>query len=173
MEEKLLQILEKMKEIEYGWVDKYGVVHKSSKRDFFIQNYRLQKLEDTLKYKVGTCWEQVELVRFYLEKENIPVKTYIVIYNEEGRIARHTIAVAEVDGKFYWMENSWNLDEFKIKYDSTDEILNELVGRFPRMYKIPDFDKNRIEIYEYEKPEEGLSFEEFTDWCRKGVKYGN
>ena len=72
MEEKLLQILEKMKEIEYGWVDKYGVVHKSSKRDFFIQNYRLQKLEDTLKYKVGTCWEQVELVRFYLEEENIP-----------------------------------------------------------------------------------------------------
>ena len=41
------------------------------------------------------------------------------------------------------------------------------------MYKIPDFDRNKIEIYEYKKPEEELSFEEFTDWCRKGHKYGN
>ena len=170
MEKKLLSILDKMKEIEYGFVDDYGIIHRKSSKEFFINNYKLQTIEDTLKYKIGTCWEQVELVRYYLESEKIPVDTYIIIYNDDSKIARHTIVVVKDNNKFYWMENSWKQNNNSIEFNNLDDLLNTIVNLFPSMYKIYDFDKSKIEIYKYDKPEVGLSFNEFTEYCRKQTK---
>lgn len=193
MKDVLKNVLAQLNEIKYGWVDKYGIVHKKARKDFFLQNYRLQSIDETLKYKVGTCWEQVELVRYLLEKENIQCKTYIIIYNDNNVIARHTIAVVnsnknssenktETDykninesknNKYYLMESSWNM-ELKT-FDSIDEILKMFIKMYPSMYKIKDFDVNKIEIFEYTKPEEHLNYNEFTEFCRrgKGVKLNN
>ena len=169
MENTIFSILDKMKEIKYGWVDQYGVVHKNAGRNFFIKNYRMQTIEETLKYKVGTCWEQVELIRYYLEKENIPVQTFIIIYNDESKIARHTIAIANCNNKYYWMESSWNNTNI-VSYNNIKEILQTLIDMFPRMYKINDFNINKIEIYQYEKPKEHLTYNEFTEFCKEQKK---
>lgn len=168
MENKLKSILVELEKIEYGWADQYGVIHKKAGKDYFIHNYRLQSIDETLKYKVGTCWEQVEYVRFLLEKENIKCKSYIIIYSDENKIARHTIAVVNANNKYYLMESSWNL-ELKI-FSKLDDIFNMFIEMFPKMYKINDFDISKIEIYEYTKPEEHLSYDDFTNFCKKCVR---
>lgn len=179
LEDKLKKVLAQLSKIEYGWVDKYGVVHKKSRKDFFLQNYQLQSIDETLKYKVGTCWEQVELVRYLLEKEEIQCKTYIIIYNDDNIIARHTIAIVDanqnnnkaktnIENEYYLMESSWNM-ELK-KFDSIDEILNMFIKMYPNMYKIKDFDVNKIEVFEYSKPTEHLNYNEFTQACRRRRK---
>lgn len=38
------------------------------------------------------------------------------------------------------------------------------------MYKIYDFDISKIEIYKYNKPEPGLNYNDFTEYCRKQEK---
>lgn len=38
------------------------------------------------------------------------------------------------------------------------------------MYKIHDFDISKIEIYKYNKPEPGLNYNDFTEYCRKQEK---
>lgn len=172
MKEKLNQILDKMKEINYGWVDQYGIIHQKAAKNFFIENYKLQSIEETLEYKVGTCWERVELLRYYLNKEDILVETYIVIYNEKDKIARHTVAIVydDVCNKFYWMESSWKLRNNTFEFNSREEILEKLIDLFPIIYKISNFDISKIEIYKYNKPETGLNYEQFTEYCKNQEK---
>ncbi len=170
MKEKINQTLEKLKEIKYGWVDEYGTIHKKANRNFFINNYKLQTIEETIEYKVGTCWEQVELARYYLEKDDIPVQTYLILYNQENKIARHSIAIAEDFGKFCLVENSWKISNKMLISDNIEDILIQIIDLFPQMYKIYDFDMSKIEIYRYNKPEPGLNYNEFTDYCRKQQK---
>ena len=165
MDQNIEKILNLLNEISYGWVDKEGNIHTKAKRSIFINNYHLQSIDETLGYKVGTCWEMTELARFYLEKEDIPMDSYFVMYDDPNIIARHTIAVAKQYGKYYWMEKAWkNIGKFK-EYDSSDEILATVVEMFARMYRIVDFDYKKILIYKYSKPMTGLTFDDFTDYC--------
>lgn len=123
MREKINEILEKLKEIKYGWIDKNGIVHKKSGRNFFINNYKLQTIEETIEYKVGTCWEQTELARYYLEREDIPVQTYFILYNQENKIARHSVAIAEDFENFCLVENSWKVNEKMLTSKKIEDIL--------------------------------------------------
>ena len=166
MKEKINEVLEKLKEIKYGWIDNSGIVHKKAGRNFFINNYRLQTIEETIEYKVGTCWEQVELARYYLEKEDIPVQTYLILYNQENKIARHSILIAENFGEFCLVENSWKIEDDIYTAERVEDILVKIIDLFPQMYKIYDFDMSKIEIYKYDKPESKLNYNEFTEYCK-------
>ena len=166
MDQLIDKVLEKMSEIEYGWVDKNGDVHKKAKKSFFLNNYHLQSIDETLGYKVGTCWEQVELARYYLEKEDVHVDSYFIMYDDETKIARHTIAVANLYGKYWWIENAWKARGNYNFFDSPEDILAKVLELYPRMYKIENFDYEKVEIYKYPKPMPGLTFDEFTEYCR-------
>ena len=66
MNEELLNILNEVKKVSYGFVTSDGVAHKNSKRQFYLDNYRLMSIDDIIKYNVGTCYEQTELVGYLL-----------------------------------------------------------------------------------------------------------
>jgi hypothetical protein len=58
-----------------------------------------------------------------------------------------------------------------MKFNSVEDILKYFLGIFPNMFKIKDFDMNKIEIYKYNKPTKfGLKFFEFVDYCRTQEK---
>ena len=162
---EFIKKMEYLDNIEYGWVDKYGVIHRKSGRDFYIANYHLQSPDETLKYKVGTCWDQVELIRYYAKEVGVEVETYIIIYDVDGKIARHTFAVTCENDKFYLLEDSRNGSGI-VEYSSLKEILESFITKFPQMYGINNFDKNKIEIYRYDTPKVGLSYDEFTEYVR-------
>ncbi len=170
MEEKIKNILDKMKKISYGWVDLYDVIHRYAHRQFFLENYHFMAIDKVLEKRVGTCFEQTALVSYYLEQENILNHTFMIIYNDPNKIARHTVCIAEVNNNFYLMESAWLVNEEEKVYSSYEEILLKIVKRYPKMYKIDDFNKDLMEIYEYTDPKPGMTYEEFSENARKGKK---
>ena len=169
MNEKLLNILNEAKQISYGFVTSDGCVHKNAKRQYYLDNYRLMNIDEIIKYRVGTCYEQTEYVGYLLDKENIPYKKYNIIYDVEGKIARHTFCVVEDNNKYVLMESSW-LFENNI-FDTLEDLLISIVKRYPRMYKLEDFNIDIIEIYQYNNVTFGCTFDEFTSNVRNnGIK---
>lgn len=186
-------ILEELKQISYGFVDRYGVVHKRIKKDYYMKEYRLQAPEITQKYKVGTCWDVVELARFLIEdkiatedkecqfyKKNekfliesdkkIEVRTFLFDYDDENVLAKHTIAVAVMDDGYYWLESSWKNMSGIRKFGDIDNIFFEIEGNYPQIYKINNYDVDKLNIYEYTKPKEGLNFVQFCEFAKyKGL----
>ena len=165
MKDKVIEVINSIN-IDYGFVDKYGIRHRNIKKNYYLENYRLQSIEDTIKYNIGTCYEYVELVR-----DKVPnIDSYIILYDDPNKIARHTIAILHDNDKYYWIENNYNNKD--IEYDNLDEIFNILIKSYPRIYKIENFNKDLINIYKYDKPSIGLSYKEFEDYIKnKGIKY--
>ena len=165
MEKALLEVLKQIKDINYGWSDRFGVVHHHAKIEYFKENYRTMSFLDIEKNKVGTCIEQVFYTQELLKQKNINSESYIIIYNVPSKIARHTICVVNDNDKYYLMENEWNVNGLK-PFNSLDDLLKSVVNRYPRMYKINNFDESLIDIYNYNDYQEGMSLEEFTNYCR-------
>ena len=171
IEEIIQNIFKIISTLTYGFIDKNNKTHKKTKKEFYFENYRLQTPEETLKYKYGTCWDQVELVRYLLEKENIKCDTYLINYNEENKIAKHTFVVVNENNFVYCVEYYFVQKGLNMKFNSVEDILKYFLGIFPNMFKIKDFDMNKIEIYKYNKPTKfGLKFFEFVDYCRTQEK---
>ena len=61
--------------IEYGWIDISGKQHLNTMKDF-RRIYRTMSIEEILKYKIGTCIEQVNLMHDLLNKINIKNKMF-------------------------------------------------------------------------------------------------
>ena len=170
MEDKLLNILNDTKHITYGWVDKCGIKHTQAKKNFFIDNYRYSSIEDTLKNKVGTCFEIAALMKYYLDKENISNDNYIIMYNDPNKICKHATCVAYANNKYYLVENSWILENPLQVFDSLNDLLLFVIWRFPKMYKLEPMDTNLIEVYKYNDPKVGLTYQEFVDFVKTGEK---
>ena len=160
-----LELLNNIDNIKYGFIDKYGVVHKNAKKDFFLFNYHIESDEVIKKELIGTCIESVELIRSFFKSYNLDIDSYIIYYDNEEKIASHTIAVLEFNNKFYYLEKSLVNIEPSI-YNSLNEILNKLIKEYPRMYKIKDLDKNKIHVYKYYKPKYNLTYKEFIDYVK-------
>lgn len=139
-----------MKDIKYGWVDKYNVVHSHSKLQYFLDNYLYMSIEDTLKYKVGTCFEKANLCKYYLSELGIDSKIYMIDYDSEDKFAKHTICVTEYDGYFYWVEASWVINGPN-KFSSLEELFDIVIKKYPKMYKIEGLDRSLIHIYEVDQ----------------------
>ena len=53
--------------IQYGWIDVNGEKHIGNMKGFRTL-YRTSSLEETLQHKIGTCIEQVYLMKYLLDK---------------------------------------------------------------------------------------------------------
>lgn len=172
MEDKMQEIeeiLKQMEKIEYGWVDRFGVVHRKIKKAYYLREYRLQPPEVTRRYQIGTCWDQAELLRETLMAAHVPVCTFLFDYDAPGVLAKHTIAVAKEGNRFIWMESSWRLQGEPIFFEKMENLFERVIALYPKMYKIADFDRKRLKIYEYDRPPWGVSFDEFCKFCKGGV----
>ena len=79
------------KYIKYGWVDINNEEHINNLKNF-RRLYRTGTVEETLKHGIGTCVEQVNLMRYLLDLIDIPSKMYCTrIY--EGRDFNKNICI--------------------------------------------------------------------------------
>ena len=165
MKKELLNIL---KDIKYGWVDKNGNVNIDNYENF-EKNYILQSPEEIKKNKVGICWDQVEFIRDFFIKKGKKVKTYFLIYNE-GVCPTHTFLTYEENGKYYWVEHAWDLFSGIYEYNSEFELLIDVRNKYIENELPIDFKSDLLTIYEYEKPKFHISVNEFIDFCINGKK---
>lgn len=159
------EILNKMSDIEYGYVDNKGNIHKTN-YDHFHDNYMLQSPEELEKSKVGVCWDQVELERKYFG--DYPHKTFFIEY-EEGNNPTHTFLTFKKNNKVYWLEHAFENYEGIHEYNTLEELLLDVKNKFIDFEQIKDYKEELLNIYEYTKPKYNISCEEFYNHCIKGV----
>ena len=162
------EIMKLMEEINYGWVDKNGNSH--IKLEGFADNYCLQTPEELIKSKLGVCWDQVELERFYFKEKGINIKSYFIVYYDNKRFPCHTFISFEDNNKFYWFEHAWEKHKGIKEFNSGEELLNEVKKHFIEMELKEDYDEDYLVIYKYSKPNKKLGAIEFYNYCEKGIK---
>ena len=147
--EDIQEIMKLMDEIKYGWVDKEGKPH--TKLENMIEMYMLQTPEEVMKSKVGLCWDQVELERFYFKEKDIDIKSYFIVYNDGKKFPCHTTMSFEKNGKFYWFEHAWDIYKGIKEFDTEDELLEEVKKCFISLELKDGYDNNQIFIYNDKK----------------------
>ena len=95
------EIMNLMENIEYGWIDKnnnkYNVVDES-----YSDNYILQDPKEIIKNKIGVCWDQVELERYYFKGNDWNIKSYFIVHYDNDKCPTHTFLTFEKNNKYYW-----------------------------------------------------------------------
>lgn len=162
------EVLNLMKDIQYGWVDKNKQKHEKFTLAF-RDLYQLQTPQELIKNKMGICWDQVELERYYLKNNYWDTKSYFIIYYDPNKypMFNHTFLVFKKDNKYYWFENS--LKEFKgvFEYQSLKDLLVDVTKKFGKVFLEADYQKENIIIKEYQKPKKHLTSPEFYEYCLK------
>ena len=154
--------------IKYGWFDSDNKKHIGNLKGF-RRLYRTSSLEEILKYKIGTCIEQVYLMHYLLDKINIPNKMFCTrIY--EGKDFNdldsdehmHCFVLYFLDDKVYQIEHpNWErigIYEFDTEENAIKTINDyyvNLSGGYPR--PVTEF---------YDVPV-GLSFKEFNNYINE------
>lgn len=69
------EVMKLMENINYGWIDKNNNKHEIVDETYF-NNYFLQKPSEVIKNRIGVCFDQVELERYYLFGNDWNIKTF-------------------------------------------------------------------------------------------------
>lgn len=151
--------------IAYGWIDINEQQHLNTMKDF-RRIYRTMSIEEILKYKLGTCIEQVNLMHYLLNKINVKNKMYccrIFEPDDYGNLEEeehmHCFILYYENGKVYHMEHP-NLDRKGIyEYNSESEAIKEIVD-----YYIELRGGKESPTKEFFEVPVGISFKEFNKY---------
>ena len=132
-------ILEFMIEnIFYGWIDINNEEHYASMKDF-RKLYRTATIEETLKYGLGTCIDQVYLMKHLLDKIYIPNKMFCTrVYegkdfnNLEEEEHMHCFILYYLNDKVYQLEHP-NVDRIGIYKFNSEEAIYRFAKKIRRM----------------------------------------
>ena len=162
------KIMDLMNNIDYGWVDKNNKKHIYD-YDTYSNEYKLQSPEEIINNRIGVCWDQVELERYYFDKINIPIKTFFIVHYDDNKCPTHTFLVYEKDNNYYWFEHSWEKFRGIHAYSTLNELLNDIKNKFIQYELNNQYDNNNLKIYEYSKPKYNISTQEFYSHCENGI----
>ena len=163
------EIMKLMGNIEYGWVDKYNNKH-SLDYDTISNDYILQSPKELIENKLGVCWDQVELERYYFKGNEWNIKTYFIIHYDGTKFPTHTFLTFEKNNKFYWFEHPWEKFRGIHEYSSIKELLYDVRDKFITFELSNDYIKSNLVVYEYIKPKFHISRQEFGKHCESGNK---
>ncbi len=126
-------VLDYMKQnIRYGWLDINGNEHINTMKEF-RRIYRTSSIDEILEHKLGTCIEQVYLMKLLLDKINIPNKMFCTrIYegDDENHLDEdehmHCFILYYQDGLVHQIEHP-NFERKGIyHFNSEEEAINEI-----------------------------------------------
>lgn len=162
------EIMELMKEVEYGWVDKNNNKY-SSVDDTFSDSYMLQYPNEVIKNKIGVCWDQVELERYYFKTNDWNVKTYFIVHYDDDKCPTHTFLTFEKNNKYYWFEHSWERFRGIHEYICLKDLLFDIREKFIKYELNNNYKKENLIIREYKKPKYHILTQEFYKHCESGI----
>ncbi len=166
------EIMDLMNNIEYGWVDKNNNKNTFS-YELFSNNYILQSPKEVITNKIGVCWDQVELERYYFKGNDWNIKTYFIVHYDSDKCPTHTFLTYEKAGKFYWFEHSWKTFKGIHEYNSERELLLDVKNKFIKHELNNQYKKENLKLYEYKKPKYHISVQEFYSHCENGLPIKN
>lgn len=106
--------------------------------------------------QIGICWDQTELQRAWFTTHGHTATSYLI---------------------FYKLEDSWPSIYYCgiHKYNSLSELLNHFRTKFIRNsrdsgFLPPEFDFEKLHLYEYSKPVYGIDDVAFFTHCTRGTE---
>mgnify|MGYP000621569859 FL=1 len=162
-----LEIMNLMKNIEYGWIDKNNNKHNFVD-ETYSNNYILQSPNEVIKNKIGVCWDQVELERYYFKGNDWNIKTYFLVYYDGDKCPTHTFLTFEKNNKYYWFEHSWERFRGIHEYESLKKMLLDIRDKFIKHELNNDYVSKNLVLHEYKKPKYHISVQEFYNHCDYG-----
>ena len=167
-----LSIVEKfyneIKDVEYGWYDKQGILHVNIKDENFGKRYKMQKTKDIMKHNHAICWEMCELEREFFKKNKIKHQTIFVYEKDNPNYPCHTFLVFPSNNKWYWFEGSWKEEKGIHEYKSLYEIINYFRNNFSDFSK--KYKKDKLKFYRYRKPLRRYGCNGYYRHCMLGKK---
>lgn len=167
---RILEIMDELRNIEYGFKDKNGanLINSESWDKNFYNFYYLLSPEELLHSKCGVCWDQVELERKLFNDANINCDTYFIYIDDNENLPSHTFLIFQLNDKYYWFEHSWYDMKGIHEYNNIKALLNDVNNKFI------DSRKNEINsnlnyetfIYKYNKPKYHISCDEFYSYIK-------
>lgn len=159
-------ILEFMKSnIKYGWLDVNNEEHIGNMKGF-RKLYRTSSLEETLQHKIGTCIEQVYLMKTLLDGINISSKMFCTrIYEGEdfndldADEHMHCFVLYYINDKVYQIEHP-NWERIGIyKFETEEEAINKIND-----YYIKIAGGHARPITQFYEVEPNISFKHFNNY---------
>lgn len=151
--------------IKYGWIDINNEIHIGNMKNF-RRLYRTSTLDETLKYGLGTCIEQVWLMKNLLDRINIPSKMFCTrIY--EGKDFNNLEAEEHMHCFVLYYDNN---KVFQIEHPNWERVgIYEFNSEFEAISKINDYYVKMAEgksrpVTEFYNVEPNLSFKEFNEY---------
>ena len=123
------ELLKFMDDIEYAWMDKKGNFHNEMAPEMYTE-YSLMRPEEVLKYKKGVCVDQSEFERDWFKKHNYNFDVMSIQVFREDEAPGHAFLWYEEKGKYYWFEHAWYSEQGIHKYNSYDELINDVKNKF-------------------------------------------
>ena len=157
-----LTILNKLKGIQFGYIDKKGSFHSIIDKEF-RDNYILHKPEDTLKYKLGLPYDITELTRYIFTELKLDVKTYLILYGNLEDIILHSFIVYKNKDNYLCIEELWLKYKGIHYYKDEKKLLKDVVSKFVKT--IPNGNIKNIRLFNYDKPKYNISYDKFINHC--------
>ena len=163
-----------MKEnIEYGWLDKDGGRHVNDLTGL-RENYRVSSLEETLESGLGTCIEQTNMIKIFLDRIGKETKmfchrSYETEENFDKEVRMHCFVLFKYNDIWYHFEHSNRPKRGIHKYVSVEKAIEEITSGFEEHGDIR-------KLTEIDSIPDGLTFKEFNqfvnefDNCKKNNK---
>ena len=151
--------------IEYGWIDINGKQHLNTMKEF-RKLYKTMSIEEILKYKIGTCIDQVNLMHYLLDKINIKNKMFccrIFEPDDYGNLEEeehmHCFILYYENDKVYHMEHPNFLKKGIYEYSSEEEAIKAIVDYYIKFRGGKDSPTK-----EFFKIPVGINFKEFNKY---------
>ena len=172
--DRILSIMDKLNNIEYGFKDKNGnnLINTEIWDKDFYKFYYLLTPEELLSSKCGVCWDQVELERKLFNDANIDCDTYFIYIDDNQNLPSHTFLTFRLNDKCYWFEHSWYDMKGIHEYDDLETLLKDVKAKFIDSRKDEiNLDSNfETYLYKYNKPEYHISCDDFYDYIKSQEK---
>jgi len=160
--------------IKYGWIDINNNEHVGN-MDNFRRLYRTSSVEETLYHGIGTCIEQVYLMKNLLDNINIPNKMFCTrVYEDENfsnldiDVYMHCFLLYQEDGKLYQLEHPNGKRVGIHSFESEEQAILEISSHHQSTHN----GSARI-VTEFYEVQPNLSFKDFNNYINsfEEVKY--
>ena len=163
------EIMNLMRNTEYGWLDKNNNKH-SVVDETYSDNYILQSPKEIIKNKIGVCWDQVELERYFFKDNDWNIKTFFLVHYDENKCPTHTFLTFEKEKKVYWFEHAWERFRGIHEYKNYEELFSDIRNKFIKFELNNEYESENLVLYEYSKPKYHIGTKEFYSHCETGKK---
>lgn len=151
--------------------------HKNTKLTDYDEYWRLGTPNETIRAKIGNCYDTVAISREYLTAGGIKFRTFFMTLADSTFDGKHfteapthtfLIYQSKVDNKWKWLEGSWGPFKHNIWFNNNPSDLIKWIAT-----AMANAEKKDIVVYELKSyPKYGCNMTEFERFCRNGNVVG-